>query len=77
MRHAIMVWWGGAARIERGHRPDRDHDVGLVAEGIASSLLVGSGAMAPLYHFGAVLPSVLASLDDVGYLPRLFLEGAM
>ena len=67
----------GAARNngveEKWCHKNRDHDMGLVAEGIASSLLVGSGAMAPLYQFGAVLPSVMASLDDVGYLPRLFL----
>ena len=71
----------GAARnngvAEKDSHRKRDHDMGLVAEGIASSLLVGSGAMAPLYHFGAVLPFVPASLDDVGYLPRLFLEGAI
>ena len=71
----------GAARNNgvEARSQDRHHDMGLVAESIASSLLLGSGAMAPLYQFGVDLPAsvMTASLDDVGYLPKLFLEGAM
>ena len=56
----------------------RAQDMDAIAHSFAAGMVFGSGSMAPLREFGRDVPGhVTVSLEDVGYLPRVFLDGAM